>query len=364
MHKKVSLIVPVYNVSDYLDRFMDSVLSQSMSGSEFEVILVDDGSTDDSGKKIDYYADAYDFITAYHQENKGPAAARNRGIDEAVGEYVAFVDPDDLLEHRYLETAYNHAFNNDTDIVIFDAYRDRYEGDHLKREMWGHADYGFCTSFTEYKQSMQRQIIYPYMAARVADMSFHRNVPLAAPWDKLYKRSFLEANNLRFCEDLRVLDDMCFNFRAFGAAGRVTYIPAFQYHYTVINTSVTNSYRSDRLVQDIKVFQYLKDEIDAMDIDSAETARFMQALYARIIKSFAISMRLYFFNPKNPKTENEINEELKGYIDTMPYKQAFKGIHLYNLEPKLVAVTLACRLKMVWALRVMYRMQYRVIMKS
>lgn len=358
MHKKVSLIVPVYNVSNYLERFMDTVLAQSMPGSEFEVILVDDGSTDNSGNIIDDYAGRYDFVMACHQENKGPAAARNKGLDEANGEYVAFADPDDLLEYKYLETAYAQGIHNNADIVLFDAYRDKYEGDYIKRDMWGHADYSFCTSNAECKQSMQRQILYPYMAAKVADMSFHRNVPLAAPWDKLFRRQFLISNNLRFPEELRVLDDMCFNFRAFGAAERITYLPTFQYHYTVVETSVTNSYRSDRLIQDMKVFEYLKDEINAMGLDRADASRFRQALYARIIKSFAISMRLYFFNPENPKTEKETNEDLKSYIDTMPYKLAFKGIHLHNLEPKLVAVVLACRLKMTWALRVMYGLQY------
>ncbi|MBO5621204.1 MAG: glycosyltransferase [Butyrivibrio sp.] len=359
MYKKVSLVVPVYNAADYLDRFMSGVLSQTMSQGDYEVILVDDGSTDDSGKRIDVYADSFDCVTAIHQENAGPAAARNTGLRIAEGEYVAFVDPDDTMEEKYLEVSYAQGRHNDADIVLFDAYRVQNIGDHAKREMWGHADYSFTAGDEKYKSSMQRQILYPYMAAKVGDMTFHRNVPLAAPWDKLYRRSFLLSNALEFPQQLRVLDDMCFNFRAFGAAARVTYIPTFLYDYTVVETSITNSYRADRLMQDVKVFEYLKDEINAMALDRTEARRFRQALYARIIKSFAIAMRLYFFNPANSHTDKEKLSEIRQTIDSMPYKLAFKGIHLHNLEPKLVAVVVACRLKLMGLLKVMYKLQYR-----
>ena len=358
MHKKVSVVVPVYKAEEYLERFMDSVLVQTMSRSDFEVIMVDDGSPDDSGRMIDVYAGRYEFVRALHQTNAGPAAARNAGLNVAVGEYVAFVDPDDLLEPKYLEASYEHAVNNCADIVLFDAYKERVCGDHVKREMNSHAEYGFTTADPECLKSMQRQILYPYMAAKVSDMSFHKNVPLAAPWDKLYRREFLIDNDIAFPEHLRVLDDMCFNFIAFGAAKKISYIPTFLYDYRVEENSITNSYRADRLPQDMKVFLHLESEIKAMHLDKADEKRFYQALYARIIKSFAIAMRLYFFNPGNPKSEKEIYAEIRQYIENAPYDEAFKKVRLWNLEPKLVAVTLACRLKAVGILKVMYRMEY------
>ncbi len=108
----------------------------------------------------------------------------------------------------------------------------------------------------------------------------------------------------------------------------------------------------------MKVFLHLESEIKAMHLDKADEKRFCQALYARIIKSFAIAMRLYFFNPKNPKSEKEIYAEIRQYIDNAPYDEAFKKVRLWNLEPKLMALTLACRLKAVGMLKVMYRMEY------
>ena len=92
---KVSIIIPVYNVAEYLRRGLDSVLSQSFQ--DFELILVDDGSTDASGKMCDEYADSDSRIQVIHKENGGVSSARNAGLDCAKGEWVYFIDPDDVL---------------------------------------------------------------------------------------------------------------------------------------------------------------------------------------------------------------------------------------------------------------------------
>ena len=356
---KISAIVPVYNASGYLKRFMDSILKQSMPSDELEIILVNDGSKDNSGEICDVYAKEHDFVKVIHQENAGPAAARNAGLEVASGDYVAFIDPDDMIEEKYMEVAYAQAVRYDSDIVLFDAYREKKNGDEVIRENWGHAKYSFNTSDMADIRSMQRQILYPYMAAKAGSLTFDETVPLAAPWDKLYSRKFLKDNSLCFPKELRVLDDMCFNFKAFGAAKSVSYIPTFLYHYMVEEKSITNSYRQDRVKQDVQVFEYLKDAINEMGLDKAEAARFRQALYARIIKSFAISLRLYFLNPENPATKAEVDSEIRSCIDSMPYKLAFKGINLFGLEPKLIAVTVACKLRSTALLRLLFSLQYR-----
>lgn len=355
---KVSIIVPVYNASKYLNGCLNSLWDQSMSHGEYEIIFVDDGSTDDSGRTCDAYEREYCSVSVIHQVNAGPAAARNTGLKKAKGDYVAFVDADDLLDRKYLEVSYVNAIHNSADIVLFDAYREKGDGDNFKQELWNHAKYSFTSRDRREIRFMQRQILYPYMAAKAGGMKFNRDIPLAAPWDKLFRRQFLLENNLYFPEQLRVLDDMCFNFIAFGAAKRISYIPTALYHYKTEETSITNSYREDRIHQDIKVFKYLKNAIDKMELDKSEAARFHHALYARMIKSFAISLRLYYFNPSNPKSQKQIRKELKDYITSNPYKFAFKGIRFKILEPKLMAVTLACRARLLWGLKVMYMMEY------
>ena len=96
-NRQVSVIVPVYNVEDYLKRCLDSLISQTIDKKEMEVILIDDGSTDNSPALCDEYAQKYDYIKVFHVENKGVSNARNFGIDKAQGKYIMYLDSDDYL---------------------------------------------------------------------------------------------------------------------------------------------------------------------------------------------------------------------------------------------------------------------------
>lgn len=378
MHKKISCIVPVYNVSKYLRRCLDSLIKQTMPTSEYEIILVDDGSTDDSGVICDEYSYDYDFIAVIHQSNKGPAAARNAGLNAACGEYISFVDPDDYVSEKFFEIPYSRAMQYKSDIVIFDAYKEIVKNKHgrevTETQMNSYARYGFSTAEEEHIQSMRCQILYPYMAASVYDFKFYKNVPLAAPWDKLYRAAFLRSNNLIFPENLRVLDDMCFNFEAFGRAQSVSYVPSFLYHYQVVDSSITNSYRSDRPQQDTKVFWHLYEMINENPSEEANTDSHnshnldirpnesvkkinMKALYARVIKSFAICCRLCFFNKENKESKKEQLSTVLRYMELEPYKTAFKEIRLKDLEWKLKVVTVVGRIKKPWILYVLHKLQ-------
>ena len=117
---KVSVIVPVYNVETYLDEAVRSVLQQTIS--DWEMIMVDDGSTDNTGPLCDSYAAADPRIKVIHQENRGLSGARNTGMKYAQGEFLQFLDADDRLYPDALEKAYTAAVDNNAGIVIFDAY--------------------------------------------------------------------------------------------------------------------------------------------------------------------------------------------------------------------------------------------------
>ena len=120
---KISIIIPVYNTQAYLPKCLDSVFSQTFQ--DFEVIVVNDGSPDDSQSVIDRYQEKYpDKLVALKQENAGLAAARNTGINAASGEYVAFLDSDDYLHPETLEKTYTYALAQALDIVCFRYYSD------------------------------------------------------------------------------------------------------------------------------------------------------------------------------------------------------------------------------------------------
>lgn len=114
-----SVIVPVYNVEDYLRTCIESILAQTVEG--YELILIDDGSTDASPAIMQEYARKYEHITVYRQENKKLGAARNAGIERAKGEYILFVDSDDCIARNCLEVLYKKAKRNNLDVLLYDA---------------------------------------------------------------------------------------------------------------------------------------------------------------------------------------------------------------------------------------------------
>ena len=101
MNPKVSIIVPIYNSEKYMNKCIESILNQTLT--EIEIILVNDGSTDNSGKIIDNYAKKDNRIKVIHQQNSGPSVARNKGISTAKGKYIGFVDSDDYIESTMYE---------------------------------------------------------------------------------------------------------------------------------------------------------------------------------------------------------------------------------------------------------------------
>ena len=114
---KISVIIPVYNVKAYLEKCVESVVNQDFS--DYEIILIDDGSSDGSENLCDRLGEKYPEIKVIHQENKGQGGARNTGIENASGEYLLFVDSDDYIKEDALSFLYKTATENGSDIVSF-----------------------------------------------------------------------------------------------------------------------------------------------------------------------------------------------------------------------------------------------------
>ena len=119
MQAKVSVIIPVYNTAPYLREALDSICKQTLK--ELEIIVIDDGSTDESPQIINEYARNDSRIKIFQQPNQGQGVARNLGLSHASGEYTYFMDSDDILQNDALEICYNKCVNNQLDFVLFDA---------------------------------------------------------------------------------------------------------------------------------------------------------------------------------------------------------------------------------------------------
>ncbi len=184
---KVSIILAIYNVENYLRECLNSLINQTLR--EIEIICVNDASTDNSLNILKEYQAKDDRIKIIDQENQGPGVARNKGLDIASGKYIMIVDSDDWLELDACEIAYNQIEKNGNDIVIF-GYKKYYEkSDEYKEE--------------NHLKSFAGQINNPQIRVSELETNFFNN---GYAWGKIYNRDFLQRNNIKFlpqylCED-------------------------------------------------------------------------------------------------------------------------------------------------------------------
>lgn len=211
---KISLIIPVYNVEDYLKRCLDSVFEQS---ADVEVIVINDGSTDNSAAIIEAYRH-YPHLIVIDQKNAGISVARNVGIDAARGEYVLFLDSDDMLLPNALSELSHYL--QDADVVCAQAMMHRLDG---------------TTSL----------IAHPLKQACSGKQYFRQVLPAGFPvmvWLNAYRRDFLNEHNLRFLPGM-VYEDEEFIIRAFLAASTVKPAEVVWLNYILRPGSFTTSYR-------------------------------------------------------------------------------------------------------------------------
>ena len=129
---KLSIIVPIYNVAPYLRKCVDSLLTQDIS--DYEIILVDDGSPDECPQICDEYVEKYDSIRVVHQENEGLSAARNSGVKVAQGDYIMFVDSDDYLQPNVLGALMEQVERDNLDVLRFRYQNVRENGEAPRRQ--------------------------------------------------------------------------------------------------------------------------------------------------------------------------------------------------------------------------------------
>jgi glycosyltransferase involved in cell wall biosynthesis len=254
MHVKISIIIPVYNAEIYLSRCIDSVLDQTYSN--FELILINDGSTDSSLELCMEYANIDQRITVINQNNKGPATARNAGLKKAKGAYIGFVDADDFVEKEMYFDMMSIASNRNLDIVVCNFKVYDAEGDYniIKNNLPYEAELN--------PAEIKEFFLKPYYGG------FKGIIPSLC--NKLYKKSFLEEHHLKIDENRVRAEDYWFNFYAFGYAQSAYAVDKAYYHYynnqgSVMKTLRENQFdlflktREELLHQNNKVYQFTID---------------------------------------------------------------------------------------------------------
>ncbi|MGN0231004.1 MAG: glycosyltransferase family 2 protein [Muribaculaceae bacterium] len=183
---KISVIVPVYNAEQWLERCIDSIVAQTYT--DWELLLVDDGSADRSGDICDRYAAADPRIRAFHKPNGGVSSARNLGLDNASGEWITFVDADDYIEPRFLES---FTGNLDTDLIIGGATILNISNGCKASEL-AKLPIGKVSNIKEF---LEKFLNHPL---------------LSGPWGKLFRTDIIKNNSIRFNTSLRLGEDQYF----------------------------------------------------------------------------------------------------------------------------------------------------------
>lgn len=204
--EKVSIIIPVYNAFNTIDKCIDSVIKQTYQN--MEVLLINDGSKDNSIKKLKKYESKYDFIKVIDKENEGVAKTRNLGIQKATGKYVMFMDNDDFLEENYVEIYVDEIVNKDCDVVIG----------------------GFKRVNTKGKILYENGLKNTYWSRYI----------ITAPWAKIFRRDYLIENKVEFLS-YTIGEDVYFTLALFLNNPKTTIINYKGYNWLYNDNSVSNT---------------------------------------------------------------------------------------------------------------------------
>lgn len=263
---KVSIIVPIYNVEQYLTACLESIIRQTLK--DIEIILVNDGSTDGSLQIAERFAVEDERIRLVSQKNAGQAAARNAGLEMSAGEYVVFVDSDDWLEKEMLEVLYEHIIRKGSDFV-----QCRFQFDNPKSGI--ETPYG--------REFTLNTLSVPDI---LRDALLVENI-LVAPWAKIFNRKFLIDYSLKF-ESGIVNEDTLFTLLIACCAQRVSFVNKIFYHAIEREGSTSRS-SYERLCQDMvtaleKAKEYMERKGVFHDVEALYYARYLKSIMYNILQ--------------------------------------------------------------------------------
>jgi len=273
--KKLSIIVPVYNAEEYIEDCVNSLLKQDLSEQEYEIILINDGSTDNSPKLAQKLKEQNNNIVLLSQENKGQSVARNKGMDIAKGKYIMFVDSDDMLLPNVLNKILTVSEEKDLDVC---AYR-----------MFSY----------DSKGNVHESACQPFKANKVYDgkYAFMHGADIGSSCIYLYNHTFLIKNNLRFLEGI-YHEDVDFVLRMYAFVKRIMYLDVVAYSYT------WNPDSTDRNINYEKIIKQFHDEFKIIEniklfVDSYVYDKEFKGFYNKYNNSILISLFLRIILNKN-----------------------------------------------------------------
>ena len=304
----ISIIVPIYNTEKYLHECLDSILNQSYTN--FEVLLINDGSTDSSGTICQEYVERDSRFRYFEKDNGGVASARNLGLERSEGTYITFIDSDDWVEFNYLEVLYTALKENDTDVAISTYKRFAQDGVFYLRS-YSREDDEFLNIGTRSRDSFLE--ILPRLGE--LDHSFY------SISSKLIKREII--GNLLFDEQVSYAEDLNFFFRLYLGVESVVYVRDYTYIYRTHDASTSQNFNELKALHELEIFKRMFQQIEKMGITTFQYFRRLKNLVASRIAGFPTSKAIREYE----SFVSEVRERV-----TYPQPLISLVVPIYNVE--------------------------------
>ena len=297
---QVSIIIPFYNAQEFLDKTLQSVFTQTYEG--WECIMIDDGSTDSTKKELLKWAEKDDRFCYYYQDNKGLSGARNTGLVKAKGTFVYFIDADDLLEDISLEHLMD-LVTDDVDIV-----------------------FGKCAETTGQNKEIIKikehepivKKVYHNTNGTLLKLVLEKEVACVA-WNRLYRRSFLEKNNLEFVDRLLHEDELWF-FETLFYARAIILGDKITYYYNKGNSNaITSVFKAKNVLAYLKILECVFKKYGQKNLENDHLN--LVSIYLTRLKQLTV---LYIYPMLSNQDRKEVNSEIKTVFGVVNLKRTKK----------------------------------------
>ena len=334
---KISVIIPVYNVEEYLKECLDSVCGQTLK--EIEILCINDGSTDNSLTILNEYSKKDSRIKIYSKENKGQASARNLGIKKSQGEYISFVDSDDFIKKDMLEKLFFKSKENDLDLTMCKIATYDNQTKEIKDNVW----YYMLGVFRDFEKDLFTHKDTKEFTCNIA----------VTPFNKLYKADLLRDNNILFPEGV-IFEDEKFFFDVYLRAKRVSIVDEFLYYYRVNRKGSTVDITKENDYADIihiskQIRETFRQTGDYEDYKHLLNNRLIHLQLARFTQT-SPKYKENFFNLikddlsevlKDKDVENNLESDVKFRVSKILKAKDYEDFQKLD-ENKLFSVVVAC----------------------
>lgn len=345
MNPQISIIIPVFNAGKYINECVASVLKQDFT--DYEVILVNDGSTDNSGFICKGLAERDERIHYIEQENSGVCGARNTGLDVAVGELIFFMDSDDWLEPDSLDVLYSEYKRTKSDMIIADM---RFVGD-LKTRDLRVFDKDFTTTDEDWIDKYEMACIgYGY---NPNPGTKHNITGLGSMGNKLYKRNIIENNRLRFDPyTLGIYEDNLFVLHYLVNCKCITYVSKIVYNYREVGDSNSRGFKSRTLEINNRIFEKIQEFVNTYKLE--KRIEYNKAFYIYVIRRLEVSLSVYFFARGNSDSYYKRLKELQYVLKSEPFNTAINEVDIEKLKASHRFTCLTAKTKMAFIVWIGY----------